>query len=227
MKYAIAPRGVGNWVGARAVEEGWDLVNGETFMVDSWRIDQVLAEDQMSLRQATPAEITKMAQEPVIAAQLLDEGIIPVQPLPYDPTKWYWVVAGNTTDVYSTNEVNDFVPAADPDFVAWKASGGIPTQIDTEFNLGVVLGAYYPLLRPIPPGVLDGYADRVAANVVTAEDFAITFDHENRIRELEGLPPLAVGRAKANFKRKIRRRPPPTVAELAAEMPDDEVEEGK
>jgi len=228
MKFAITPHGIGNYVGARAVEEGWDLVPGETFMVDFWRIDQVLAEDEMSLRQATPAEITKMAQEPVIAAQLLAENIIVTQPLAYDPFNWYWVVAGSTTDVYSTNEVNDFVPVADPDYVAWKASGGIPTQIGTEFDLGVVLGAYYPQLRPIPAGVLDGYIDKVAVVAITDEQFAILFNHENRIRSQEGLPLLGVGAAKATFGRMIRRRPPPTAAELA-EMSDDgdEVEEGK
>ena len=48
--YAITPFGVGRPVGVRAIEPDWDLAAGETFVVDDWHEDLVLAEDGASLR---------------------------------------------------------------------------------------------------------------------------------------------------------------------------------
>ncbi len=126
-------------------------------------------------------------------------------PLPhYTPSNWYWIVAGSTTQVYSS-AVGNFVAITDPTFLAWLASGHAPTNIDTEANLGQVLAGQ--LLRPVPANVLDGYKDSLAANIVTQVIFKILFNHENRLRACEralalnGSPPdLTANQAKAAVK---------------------------
>jgi hypothetical protein len=129
----------------------------------------------------------------------------------FDVSQWYWIVGADTARAYSS-AANDYVSAADPAFVAWQEDGTPPTIIDTEYNLGAVLGVYYPALRPIPPGILDGYIDKVAVAALGDEQFAILFNHENRLRNQEGLPPLNVGQAAATFRRHIRRASPPALA---------------
>jgi hypothetical protein len=133
----------------------------------------------------------------------------------FDALNWYWIVGADTARVYTTGTINDYVPIADPAYVAWLGDGTLPTKIDTEFNLGGTLATYYPRLRPLPPGVLDGYIDAIAVNAVTDETFAILWNHENRIRNQEGLPPLQLGQAKQSFARRIRRFPPPAADVLA------------
>ena len=63
--------------------------------------------------------------------------------LPYKPSDWYWVVASDTTQVYSSAAVA-YVPVSDPRYVAWRAAGGQPTQIATEAELQAVLSAQFP-----------------------------------------------------------------------------------
>lgn len=55
--YAIKPYGVGKKVGARSVRPEWDLEEGETFKVDVFNKNMVLADDQVSLRAETAADI--------------------------------------------------------------------------------------------------------------------------------------------------------------------------
>ena len=57
MKWAITPKGVGNRVGARSIQEDWSLETGETFTVDEFHGDVVLGNDLLSLRKMTQAEI--------------------------------------------------------------------------------------------------------------------------------------------------------------------------
>ncbi len=100
----------------------------------------------------------------------------------YNPSNWYWKVAGSTTQVFSS-AAGDFVPVADATYQAWLASGNVPTVIDTEANLGAVLAPY--LLRPAAANVLDGYKDKLAVDVIAAVIFKVLFNHENRIRAIE------------------------------------------
>ena len=57
MKWAITPKGVGNRVGARSIQEDWSLETGEAFTVDKFHGDMVLSNDGISLRKMTQAEI--------------------------------------------------------------------------------------------------------------------------------------------------------------------------
>ncbi len=98
------------------------------------------------------------------------------------PFDWYWIVAGSTTQVYSSNR-GIFVAPTDPVFVAWL-SGRATTAIDTVQNLGQVL-ALAQAPRPTDAGVLAAYQAGLVNDVETAI-FQILFNHENRIRALEG-----------------------------------------
>jgi hypothetical protein len=50
MTWAITPRGAGKPVGARTIEPGWALADGETFTVDAFADGMVLGDDGVSLR---------------------------------------------------------------------------------------------------------------------------------------------------------------------------------
>jgi hypothetical protein len=56
----------------------------------------------------------------------------------YNPADWYWIVAGNTTQVYSSSR-DEYVPLTDATYLAWLAAGNAPTNIDTAANLAIVL----------------------------------------------------------------------------------------
>ncbi len=66
--WAIEPKGVGNKVGARAINSDWPLEAGETFKADVWDESLVLAEDKVSLRAETQAE-----EDKVLALENLEE----------------------------------------------------------------------------------------------------------------------------------------------------------
>lgn len=55
--YAITPKDIGEKVGARAIRPEWPLMEGETFTVESLNEDDVLAEDEESLRPGTRDEL--------------------------------------------------------------------------------------------------------------------------------------------------------------------------
>ncbi len=101
----------------------------------------------------------------------------------YNPKNWYWIVANSTSQVYSS-AVGDYVPVADPAYVSWLAIPNLPTKIGGEASLGAVLA---PLsLRPIATGVLDGYTTSQANGLTLQVVAKVLFNHENRIRTLNG-----------------------------------------
>ena len=55
--YAIAPRGIGKPVGVRAIKPEWELVADEAFKVETIPAHPVLAEDEVSVREAVGAEL--------------------------------------------------------------------------------------------------------------------------------------------------------------------------
>jgi hypothetical protein len=44
------------------------------------------------------------------------------------PTNWYWIVAGSTTEVWSSAQMQ-YVPVTDATYQAWLSAGGIATNI--------------------------------------------------------------------------------------------------
>lgn len=77
--WAITTKGAGRPVGARQVKLDWPLQQGESFKVndDGYHPDMVLAEDGLSLRQPTAADLAKQAQDrkAAEAASVFESGI--------------------------------------------------------------------------------------------------------------------------------------------------------
>lgn len=57
MHYAIRPKGVGRPVGFRAIDEGWPLAEGETFVVEEYPGGMVLALNGTSLMPGSLAQL--------------------------------------------------------------------------------------------------------------------------------------------------------------------------
>lgn len=113
----------------------------------------------------------------------------------FNPANWYYIVARSITQVYSTAS-GDYVPVSDSTYQAWQAAGNSPRTADTEADLGVQLAQY--LLRPVNANVLSAWQNALANNVNQAI-FKVLFNHENRIRTLEGKSTITVQQAIAGF----------------------------
>ena len=121
----------------------------------------------------------------------------------YDPRDWYWSVGGDQTQVYSS-AINAFVPVNNANFVAWKLNAGaLVSEIDTKPGLGTVLAAAEDeadVLRPVDPDVLDGYQTQHAKVITSRAVNKLLFNHENRIRALEGKVALTPAQFKVALK---------------------------
>lgn len=71
-------------------------------------------------------------------------------PVMYDPADWYWIVAGDKTQVWSSAR-KAYVPVSDTVYQAWGADGRRPTRIESETSLAAVLNDQYPAGSPQPP----------------------------------------------------------------------------
>jgi len=105
-------------------------------------------------------------------------------PPPFDVTNWYWAVAGSTTQVYSS-ATGGYVPVADADYVAWKASGKTASKIVSEAALGAYLAGY--LRRPTAANVLSAYQDALTTYFDTLDNISraaalVVMDEDNKIK---------------------------------------------
>ena len=110
----------------------------------------------------------------------------PRPPPPFNASNWYWIVAGSTTQVYSSAAVA-YVPVADVTYQAWLAGGNMATKIAVEQDLWDVLdaaGISLPSGASTSDAHKGGMFDNVPA-VVKAWAFAV----DNRVRVLEGQLP--------------------------------------
>lgn len=62
---------------------------------------------------------------------------------PYNVAAWYWIVAGNESQVYSSAAAA-YVAATDPAYVEWIDDGGMVTRIATEAELRDVFAQQFP-----------------------------------------------------------------------------------
>jgi hypothetical protein len=115
----------------------------------------------------------------------------------YNPQDWYWVVGGDTAQVYSS-AAEDFVPTDNAAYLAWIAQGGVATKIGSAAELGEVLAEYS--LRPAALAVLDGYQDAQATKLTVETVAKICFNHENRLRAVEGKQPINASQFKQALK---------------------------
>jgi len=72
--FAITIHGIGESVDARAIQTTWDLVEGESFKVDVWHENLVLAEDEISLREITDSEDLTNYKTTAITANQTEAG---------------------------------------------------------------------------------------------------------------------------------------------------------
>jgi hypothetical protein len=115
----------------------------------------------------------------------------------YEPKNWYWRVAGSTTQVYSS-KAGDYVPVANATYQAWLASGGVPTNIASEAELGDVLAPY--ALRPTAANVLDSYKESQASKLTMEVVAKILLWCVNEIRALKGQAPITAQQFKTFVK---------------------------
>jgi hypothetical protein len=101
----------------------------------------------------------------------------------YNATDWYWIVAGDETRVFSS-KTGDYVQLNDVRYLAWLNLGGSPSRIASEAELGEVLAP--TAVRPVRAAVLDAYKDTQARELTIKTMAKVAFNHENRIRALEG-----------------------------------------
>lgn len=103
----------------------------------------------------------------------------------FSPRNWYWIVAGSTTQVFSSAS-GGYVPVADATYQAWLAAGHRASRIASEAELGEVLAQHD--LKPVAAAVLDAYKDKVGERLPIRLLFKVLFNLENRVRALEGQP---------------------------------------
>ena len=68
----------------------------------------------------------------------------------YNPADWYWIVAGDETQVWSSRR-KAYIPADHPDCVAFLATGRRATRMGSEAELAEVLNAQFPEGSPRAP----------------------------------------------------------------------------
>ncbi len=115
----------------------------------------------------------------------------------FDPTNWYWIVAGSSSQVYSS-KAGDYVQVANPAYVAWLGTGGVPTPIASEAELGEVLAPYQ--LRPVPTAALDSYQDAHAKKITLEVIAKILLWLVNEVRTLKGQPTVSAAQFRAFVK---------------------------
>ncbi len=105
------------------------------------------------------------------------------RPRPYIPGDWYWIVGGDTGQVFSSRR-DGYVGLADSEYVAWVAGGNRATRIDSEATLNDVLREHrhaddinvatqYAKLRALAdmtPAQVSAWVDANVTNLATAQD---------------------------------------------------------
>jgi hypothetical protein len=103
----------------------------------------------------------------------------------YDPSNWYWIVGADAAQVFASASAS-YVATTDKTYVTWLAEGNEPTRIASEQELWDVLSQAFP--AGIPAANTDAQ-DRLKGMKINAMDqiaMRVAFNHENRIRALEG-----------------------------------------
>lgn len=118
--------------------------------------------------------------------------------IPFNPANWYWVVAGSPTQVYSSAAVA-YVPVADATYNAWLATGGTATPIPVEQDLWDLL-TLAGVAIPAGKSTSDAAKNALVSGGINLVIGKILFNHENRIRALEGSAQITVAQFIAGVK---------------------------
>jgi hypothetical protein len=98
---------------------------------------------------------------------------------------WYWKVGTDIRKVFSSAR-GIYVPTEDEIYIAWLDAGHIPTLIDNNDSLGVVMKDIRQ--RPVDANVLAAYQGAVSS-IPDIVNFPVLLDLHNRVRVLEGHAP--------------------------------------
>jgi hypothetical protein len=98
----------------------------------------------------------------------------------YNPTNWYWLVNGSTTEVYSSAS-NTYVPTTDATFESWLQQGNRPSNIVSEAELWGVVSQAVP--NAFPSWLFNGttFAQPSAGNYTPAQLAAYAQDKQGQI----------------------------------------------
>lgn len=83
----------------------------------------------------------------------------------YDPTDWYWIVAGDDKQLWSS-AAGAYVQSDDAAYKAWLAAGGLPSRIASAAELDEVLNGHGidgPTAKAPRLIVLRDFMDRLTA----------------------------------------------------------------
>ena len=116
----------------------------------------------------------------------------------FDPADWYWIVANDASQIYSS-VAQGYVPPSDPAYQAFLAEGKAATRIASEAELRDVLLQYRRKLLPGDDLPLDKEFDADRAVRVLFEALFVVL---NDVRQLKGQGPVT----KAQFKDWLRAR---------------------
>jgi len=108
--------------------------------------------------------------------------------VPFILRDYYFQVLGDSR-VYATAR-RIFVAADDAQYVSFVARGGVAWKVATEADLWQLLASGAPDL--LPEGIPAAVAARKDHQISKADKvaFEVAFNHENRLRTLEGLQPI-------------------------------------
>jgi len=116
---------------------------------------------------------------------------------PFNPRNHYWIVTGSATQVFASAS-GDYVPVVDATYQAWLAAGNTPSRIVSEAELGEVLAQHD--IEPVAANLLDEYKGSLVDRLPVKVLLKVLFNHENRIRVLDGQPTIT----QAQFKNALK-----------------------
>jgi len=104
----------------------------------------------------------------------------------YTPRAWYWIVAGDETQVWSSAD-RAYVPADDAEYLAFLDRGALPTRIASEAEL-------WDVLRERAPDRLPDDAPRPVPATISLRQLALQLLVEGRGADAQalgdrGIPP--------------------------------------
>ena len=117
----------------------------------------------------------------------------------YTPSDWYWLVGGQ---IYSSRAAS-YVASDAPAYLAWLARGRRPTSIASKAALWAVLAEHYPAGLPANDSTAQDARRERALSMTDATLFKIAFNHENRLRALEGKQAITAEQFRAAVKNLI------------------------
>jgi hypothetical protein len=110
----------------------------------------------------------------------------------YNPSNWYWIVAGDESRVFSS-AIGNYVPADDATYLAWLADGTLSTRILNEAELGEVLADARVRPADDAAAVVDAFKDRHAREITLQVVAKWMLWATNEIRTLKGQAPVSAG----------------------------------